>query len=82
LPGPRPMMVVTKIAAGLIAICAAATVAGVAGGAPPQLPQGQDAAGGRGPALPSVDHLCLSGPGGEVVASPDGEHCLRTAGEP
>jgi hypothetical protein len=77
------MMVVTAIAAGLIAICAAATAVGVgvAGSVPPQHPQGQGAAGGGGPALPSVDHLCLSGPGGEVVASPTGEHCIQTAGE-
>ena len=76
------MMVVTAIAAGLIAICAAATAVGVADGVPPQHPPGPVAAGGRGPALPSVDHLCLSGPGGEVVASPDGEHCLPAAAEP
>jgi hypothetical protein len=57
------MTLVTAIAAGLIAVCAAVTALGVADGVPPQHRHGQVAAGGRGPALPSADHLCLSGPG-------------------
>ncbi len=82
-PGLRAVLVVAAAAvAGRIAVCAAATTVEAPDGAPPQRPPAQAVAGWRGPAPPTAARLCLGGPGGELIDSPAGEHCLRAARAP